>query len=200
MRRITKISLVVFAGLSILFSACKYEEGPGISFRAKRDRISNEWKVTGYAVDGTEDAALKKSFTSAGDSIVLYFVMGRTNFYTFNMDYADGYSSPTKEKVLTMNPKDDRTYRDILANFDANNVLYKTIKQAGKWSFNDKSRKVSFGANEMNDLSQSESNPTTAVNADIIMLKNDMLKLEFSIAGKKHRITFEPKNDEIYKK
>jgi hypothetical protein len=116
------------------------------------------------------------------------------------MDYADGYSSPTKEKVLTMNPKDDRTYRDILANFDANNVLYKTIKQAGKWSFNDKSRKVSFGANEMNDISQSESNPTTAVNADIIMLKNDMLKLEFSIAGKKHRITFEPKNDEIYKK
>ena len=65
MRRITKISLVLFAGLSMLFSACKYEEGPGISFRAKRDRISNEWKVTGYAVDGTEDAALKKSFTSA---------------------------------------------------------------------------------------------------------------------------------------
>ena len=77
MTRLKNLSLVLVSALAVVFTGCKYDEGPAISLRNKRDRVANEWKISGYQIDGNEDAAAKKSFTSAGDSIELVFKMTR---------------------------------------------------------------------------------------------------------------------------
>lgn len=195
-----KLTLLALAAFTFVFSGCKYEEGPGISFRTKKDRLANEWKVTGYEIDGNEDAAAKNSFRSSGDSVELIFTMTRNNNYALNMAYVDGYVSPSGDKLLSPNATDSRAYYDILGAFSVNNKLVKKISQGGKYSFDDRYRKVIFGANGTGDMSYPEGGDTSRVSADIIMLKNKMLKLEFEIESKKHRITFEPKNPEIIKK
>jgi hypothetical protein len=74
------------------------------------------------------------------------------------------------------------------------------VKQGGKWAFGDKYKSVNFGANGNGDLAYTVGNDTSIVKSNIIMLKNDNLKLDFQINGKTHLITFEPKNKEIIKK
>ena len=200
MTRLKNLSLVLVSALAIVFTGCKYEEGPGISFRNKRDRVANEWKITGYSIDGTDDAAAKGSFTAAGDSIEMVFVMTRNYNYAMNMSYVDGYVSPSGDKLLAPSAKDTRVYQDILTAFSVNNQLFKKLKQSGKWAFGDKYKSINFGANGNGDLAYPVGNDTSIVKSNIIMLKNDNLKLDFQINGKKHVITFEPKNKEIIKK
>ena len=200
MTRLKNLSLVLVSSLAIVFTGCKYDEGPGISFRNKRDRVANEWKITGYQIDGTEDAAAKKSFTAAGDSIEMIFVMTRNYNYAMNMSYVDGYVSPSGDKLLAPSAKDTRVYQDILGAFSVNNLLFKKLKQSGKWAFGDKYKTINFGANGNGDLAYTVGNDTSILKSNIIMLKNDNLKLDFQINGKTHVITFEPKNKEIIKK
>ncbi|MEZ4805567.1 MAG: hypothetical protein R2852_08825 [Bacteroidia bacterium] len=196
MKSIKNLSLIVVTVFAVVFSGCKYEEGPGISFRSKRDRVANEWKVTGYELNGSESDAMKNSFVS-GDSIELVFIVTRNYSYAMNMAYVDGYTSPSGDKLLSPSATDLRGYQDVLAEFSVNNVFFKTLQQSGKWSFSDKYKKLNFGAN--GDLSYAEGGDTSIIKSDIIMLKNKMLKIEFKQGDDKHRITFEPKNKEIVK-
>ncbi len=191
---------MLITAIALVFAGCKYEEGPGISFRSKKDRIANEWKITGYEVDGNSDDAMKNSFRSSGDSVELIFTLTRNFNYSMNMAYVDGYVSPSGDKLLSPNANDLRGYQDILGAFSVSNKLFMKLKQSGKWAFGDKYKQVNFGANGNGDLSYPENGgDTSLVKADIIMLKNKMLKLEFKIENKQHRITFEPKNKEIVK-
>lgn len=57
MTRLKNLSLVLVSAFAVVFTGCKYEEGPAISLRNKRDRVANEWKISGYQINGTEDAA-----------------------------------------------------------------------------------------------------------------------------------------------
>jgi hypothetical protein len=52
MKLIRYASFALLAG--VVFTACKYEEGPGISLRSKRDRIANEWRVEKFVYDGQD--------------------------------------------------------------------------------------------------------------------------------------------------
>jgi hypothetical protein len=200
MTRLKNLSLVLVSALAIVFTGCKYEEGPGISFRTKRDRIANEWKVTGYQIDGTEDAAAKKTFISAGDSIELILVMTRNYSYAMDMSYVDGYVSPSGDKLLAPSSLDTRTYRDISNTFATGNSICQKLHKGGKWAFGDKYKSINFGANGNGDLSYQVGKDTAIFKSNIIMLKNDNLKMEFEFGGKKHLISFEPKNKEIIKK
>jgi hypothetical protein len=200
MTRLKNLSLVLVSALAIVFTGCKYEEGPGISFRTKRDRVANEWKVTGYSIDGNEDAAAKKSFTSAGDSIELVLVLTRNYNYSMNMSYVDGYISPSGDKLLAPAAFDTRTYVDIKGLFFLNNKLYNKLNRGGKWAFGEKYKSIRYAAYDRSDLSYPVGSDSSIVKSNIIMLRNDMLKLEFELDNKKHLITFEPKNKEIVKK
>lgn len=51
--KVFKLATIAVAG-ALTFAACKYEEGPKISFRAKRDRVANEWKVKAYTFNGED--------------------------------------------------------------------------------------------------------------------------------------------------
>lgn len=44
-------------GITVFESCKKYEEGPGISFRSRKERIANTWKVEKYTVGGTDETS-----------------------------------------------------------------------------------------------------------------------------------------------
>ena len=55
-----KKNILLVAALSFLvvglFSCSKYEEGPGISFRSKKKRLANSWRIESVTVNGVERA------------------------------------------------------------------------------------------------------------------------------------------------
>lgn len=56
-----KKNIILVAALGLLtvgFLSCsKYEEGPGISFRSKKERLANSWRIESITVNGIERAA-----------------------------------------------------------------------------------------------------------------------------------------------
>ncbi len=54
MKRIASILLFAFAILVSVSSCRKYEEGPNISLRTKKARITNNWRYESAQVDGVE--------------------------------------------------------------------------------------------------------------------------------------------------
>lgn len=51
--KIVKFASLVIAG-ALTFAACKYEDGPKISLRAKRDRVANEWRIEKYTYNDSD--------------------------------------------------------------------------------------------------------------------------------------------------
>ncbi|MCC7298258.1 MAG: hypothetical protein IT244_07995, partial [Bacteroidia bacterium] len=51
--KFVKLTSLAIAG-ALTFAACKYEEGPKISLRAKRDRVANEWRVEKYTYNDSD--------------------------------------------------------------------------------------------------------------------------------------------------
>lgn len=117
MKKITQLStIIIFAG--IVFSCKKYEEGPTISFKARKERVANTWKIT-KALRNNEDVTNKYDnyelyLSKDGDAKLTY----KSTFLT--VDYAvdtDGtWEFQNKDEKISMNFKNDdadNTY-DIL--------------------------------------------------------------------------------------
>jgi hypothetical protein len=195
MKRLNNLWIIV-AAVSIALTSC-YKEGPKISFNTKRDRLANEWVVTDYQIDGQTSDSSKNSFYS-GDTLTLVLNIARGNAYGINMQFTKSYSENNGNKLYNQSASfSDRHYQDIMASFNTNNQLVKSIGTSGKWSWADKFRQVEFSANGMGDMSVAEGQKTFPFK--ILMLKNKNLKLECSIGGKTHTISFEPINPENVK-
>jgi hypothetical protein len=181
--------LVIISVFSLMLSACKYDEGPGISLRTKRVRASNEWIVTDYKIDGTTDDALKSSF-SYGDSLQLVFEIQKTGRYSYNLQYTKSYQEKTtwhKYFIANQTGLVSLTY-----DYNKNN-FFKLVGSSGAWTFANRHDEIHFGPYDLSH-NYTEDKPLVC---KIIMLKQKMLKLEFVNAdSKKHQITFEPRNDE----
>lgn len=100
--KIAKLTAVAVAGV-LTFAACKYEDGPAISLRSKRDRVANEWKIVKYEFEGKD--ALEKvnqSFdtTSTKTPFMLVINFARTGGYGVEVvkKYKDGNGN---EKYIT---------------------------------------------------------------------------------------------------
>jgi hypothetical protein len=57
MKNYMLIALVAIVSLSTLSACRKYEEGPNISFRSKKARITNNWRVGSAEVNGVEESS-----------------------------------------------------------------------------------------------------------------------------------------------
>jgi len=184
--KLTFLSLLVIV---LTFTACKYEEGPGISFIAKRDRISNEWVATNYTIDGNKsDTALNSFFY--GDTIQAVLSIMRGGYFSTNPQYTKKYSDDNNKAMLIQNSN-----LEMESNVKSNYFAKAVGAANGKWDFVDKHRKVSFANNGNSDLSSSAINPV--LTCDIIKLKNKEIKLSYIAKdGKKHVVTFEARNKE----
>jgi len=176
--------------VTLVFTACKYEEGVGISLTSKRDRLSNEWTITNYKIQDKSDASndsLKKSFSN-GDSLQLVWTIMRTGFYNLNVAYTKSYSDKNGGVMLPSNQS------NIIAEkkFDyLSNVLYKRLGSSGKWSFDDRHSKAQFGQ----DLAKDSDDDV--LRFEIIELRNKKVQMSFMDRnGKENTITLEPKNKE----
>lgn len=187
---------IFFAAVTIALTSC-YKEGPKISFNTKRDRLANEWVVTDYQIDGQTSDTGKQSFY-VGDSLTLVLNISRNNSYGMNMQYTKSYSDNNGGKLLNLKTNfTNKHYIDIMAKLTENNLLYVNIGNGGKWSWDDKFRQVEFSSNDMGDLSVAEGQSN--IPFKILMLKNKKLKGEFTLGGKQHTMTFEPRNPEVVK-
>lgn len=79
----------IISSLILSFTSCKkYEEGPTLSFRSKKERVANTWIISKAIEDGedvTDDfEAYTVSFTEDGATTLVaqYTIFGGT--YTFN--------------------------------------------------------------------------------------------------------------------
>ena len=201
MKNLKNLSLILSTAIFAL-SSCKYEEGPGISFRAKRDRVANEWSVTGYTVNGQNSDANKNSYRS-GDTIENLFILNRDAGYTFNMQYTKEYAdSKSGSKTLSYSRPDAPAVYAMLQNqFKANCVLQRQLKAGGKWTFVNKHKTLRFGIIGNPDVSTDhpDSQGEDFFDVDVVMLKNKMMKLKFKDGSDEHVITFEPRNPERIK-
>jgi hypothetical protein len=177
--------------IALVFTACKYEDGVGISFVAKRDRISNEWVVTNYKIDGTENDSIKKSF-SYGDSLQIVWTIMRTGNYNMNLNYTKAYSDKNGGKMLKSNAS--HNISEKLYDYQKN-IIFSRIGSSGKWSFEHRHNRIQFSGVSPTDIS--EASPNQALSCEILELRNKKVQLQTITAdGKKHTMTLEPRNKE----
>lgn len=47
-------ALIIAVFALFFFDSCKYEDGPAISFRSRKERVANTWKLDQYLVNGVD--------------------------------------------------------------------------------------------------------------------------------------------------
>lgn len=191
---------IVLAGL-ITFTGCKYEDGPGISLRSKRDRFSNEWIVKSYdrLLDGQKTAEnLSNRFgddsTTLGNVV---FITTRTGAFSITQFPTTPYAFDsvvwTKPVYLQMKQLTANLSEALGMVTSYTNDTNEFAAPVGKWTFNDKSNSVLLER----DLAHIDSIPH--VSYEILELREDALKLKFTDAVKTTRtIGFTPINDEDF--
>jgi hypothetical protein len=182
-----KRSINLFVAITILsafaLSSC-YKEGPKISFRTKANRLANQWSLVDYQVNGSTDETLKKAWKS-GDTMELLFVITKGDSYGFNIQYTKGSG-----KIFTANkPEQGSVYASIQNTFRDNVIFSQRLARGGKWTFIDKFKKIRFGVIGNPDVAFDEN--TDILEADLLMLKNDKMKMSFDQGGQTHTMTFE---------
>ena len=115
---IKNLSIPILA-LTLSITSCqKYEEGPMISLRSKKERIANTWKVVkatehGKDITSSYDQYDLQMLTDGDASIAAVYTIGDISF-EFETDGTWDFKDKKQELALDMeNNKADRTY-DIL--------------------------------------------------------------------------------------
>jgi len=161
MKLIRYASFALMAGM--VFTACKYEEGPGISFRSKRDRIANEWKVEKF-IYGGQDVTNTVNDTFFSTVISMY----RTGFYGVNVIDKNGNTTHAKKWT--------GAYSGPYNKYQISRPApIRIMNTGGKWSFDYRHDKIqifpelSTGADSFNVRG--------AMNWGVIMMKEKQLKV-----------------------
>ena len=172
-----KLHYTFFAVIFLL--SCKYEEGPAVSFRSKRDRLCNTWHVTNYETNGTANDQILKMF-SVGDSIQMSFTIMRGGRYCTDVQYTQDY----KEKMKLESTK----YIGESNNFKwGNSEFMQKILFGGMWSFQDRHKNLELKPYDLSHFDEVDA----PLKADIVKLKQNELKLKFTLSNNvEHVITF----------
>lgn len=211
--------------LSVLLTACKYDEGPGISLRSKRDRVANEWAVDAYSYTAKGGSSVDRSgwYNIKGDTIYTYFTRPSTvdttqqvldsTYKIYDYSYVliltrnGNYSQEVVDgENKSLDPRLRFNFSD--QNYRANQTKspdplgFLVLSNNGDWSFIAKHDRIQMnhdlgGANYTEeDIKNGRSAP---VIFDIIMLRNDEMKLTaIDVYGGKHEYTFKPIRTEKY--
>lgn len=170
-----RLLLVCLATLTFL-QACKYDEGPFMSFASKRNRVSNAWIAESYEVDGQVKKSILDSFL-IGDSLHIVLTISENGAYCVDYQY-----------VNTMD--DTRTFkgnRKAGSDRSLQLDLFKGIGHSGNWTFIDKHRSLQMSPHFLTESDVSNISP---FHLQIIELRQKHLKLEFDVNGRKHTIRF----------
>jgi len=111
-KKLINVLAVVFllATLAPISSCKKYEEGPSISLRTKKARITNEWKLEEMKIGGEDVTALIIGF---GGEFNLNIKSDETFEQTFGGEEVKGkwkFSSDKEEVILTDDSGEAQTW------------------------------------------------------------------------------------------
>jgi hypothetical protein len=204
MKNIIKISALALAS-SVAFIACKYEEGPRISLRSKRDRASNEWRISSLTIDGKDETSKVNDSTK---SFAMVLNMFRTGAYSINLvkvlkDTATGaisYETTHTGNNSFGDPNDMWDEKYILQFWDS---LPSVVKQlngngGGKWAFEKGHYKIVINPN----LSYDPEKQITQVDPifwTIVKLSEKEMKVKgLNELGKPWEMTLKSINKEPY--
>lgn len=92
-----KTSILAVLAVVLVFSSCKYEEGPKVSLKTKKARIAGTWKVKTVFINGTELSDMSQfsgTVTYEKDGKGKYSLGGLT--FDFDWEFSD-----SKEELIT---------------------------------------------------------------------------------------------------
>ncbi|MBL7812551.1 MAG: hypothetical protein JNL57_10040 [Bacteroidetes bacterium] len=150
MMKLARITALALAG-TLVFSSCKYKDGPKVSLRSKRDRVSNEWKIdkmTWMVIDD-QGNLVEKDVTSDVNSDTFgfssIFTTSRTGSYSFEMMKVVKDSISGKTVYISNHVSNNSIFLNQSQNWDIdkkNNYIaglpepLRAIGMRGTWSFN----------------------------------------------------------------
>lgn len=191
--KLGKIAALLIVSASVL-GACKYEEGPNISLRAKRDRVANEWRVKSLTIGGQDSTG--RVNTDSWTTIVSLF---RTGSYSVDfIRVVDG--------KLQTNHVGNNSFLDPKVQWDINSYnKYQAglpenidnLNNRGKWSFDKGHYKVQV----FPDLAYDPSNEVEQLVIDWTIVK--LKEKNMIVKGRNSRnvewvMDLEPINKEPY--
>lgn len=162
--------------LTLVFTGCKYEDGPFVSLRHKADRFSGSWKFAKVTLDGAE---ITNQFNRANFNIS--FEVYRDGGFGFNFRDNDG-------KILDRTGKNSK-YEEAQKEIGAEKTTF-VYQGSGHWTFinNFKSVQMKY------ELSYKDESEVPVY--DIKELRNKKMKLSGKDpdSGKDIEIEFESLN------
>jgi hypothetical protein len=176
--KFVKLTSLVVAG-ALTFAGCKYEEGPRISLRAKRDRVSNEWAIKKYTYNG-EDRTTQLFDQETGFTILLNLyrtgsygletvkkttVDGKTKYITNHTAYPGGYGF-----AYCCNPQYEGFNLQL-----PSHIQY--IMPGGEWSFDKGHYKIQVKPELSYDPNEVMTQKNT-IDWTIVMLKEKEMKVK----------------------
>jgi len=196
------LSVLVFAAVAI--SSCKYEHGPNISLRTKRDRVANEWLVSKFVYDGVDQTGLINSDSNGFHSLLKF---SRNGSYSVEMlrvvkDSATGgikyLSTHTSNNSIFLKPGE---MWDVIKKHSYLNNLPAPVKflgVSGSWAFEKGHYKIGVSPEKSYESNQiiTEKNPIYWV---ITMLKEKEMHVRGNDqTGKEWTMEMKSINDEDY--
>lgn len=173
----TAITLITLGCFN--FSSClkKGEEDPFISLRTRKVRITGEWKVTKYIVNGTDALNYSSSSTYYSSSCQSNYTITSSSASTMKMEFEKDddfemfytYSSSSKYDYVSEIYCSDYTSQG----FTYNGTSF------GKWEFDDGKKELEITVDSQRQT------------YDIIKLSNSEMILEGIIDGDKYEIELE---------
>jgi len=116
MKKLSVILLFLLPTLAaFMFNGCKYEDGPALSFKSRKERVANTWQLDKYLVNGV-------------DNTLNYNTLYSTARWTFNKNGGLMYSYVLPDTIITAVGNWEFTSNDDAINLRFINLL-DTIKQ-----------------------------------------------------------------------
>jgi hypothetical protein len=110
MKNLTRTLLIAFlcgSTLTIVQSCQKYEDGPMISLTSRTSRISNQWKIDNYKVNGTDYTSLVSSYTET---------FSKSGAYSYSWTLLNGegtWAFQNNDKEVKLTGNGDQTSRTL---------------------------------------------------------------------------------------
>jgi hypothetical protein len=169
---------LLFTSALLFFNSCrKYEDGPGISFRSADERVSGDWKIEEYTIDGEDQKYWKfSSYLTCTDGYnIFYDEYDIVDNWEWNMTYSGSWTQTETGTYRTINSTLSFDLCDDLYDYDSY-----TDKTTGTWKLNSDKTKI--------DISYTGSSGVESYN--IIELRENRMKLEGRVDGELVKITF----------
>ncbi|MDI3544711.1 MAG: hypothetical protein PWQ43_133 [Rikenellaceae bacterium] len=94
-------NLILISALMLIFTSCKYEEGPAVSLRSKEERLCNEWKIDKKLTNGVENTLTEAElqtiveFKKGGEYSITVPILGVYVVFSGTWEFYDN-----KEKII----------------------------------------------------------------------------------------------------